>query len=149
VTNGSTLVFRLPGLYDIASPAKARRPHSEPSSNPCWTPIPMLVDCPIEPYIVFISGQRMAQTRRMGKRNRRADRPKAPRFSPYRNGLITPTDLVALSPRLLKLTRMSGRRITATSFKTHSLQGYCIQVGQLLSNRESILRYKIPSPAAL
>jgi hypothetical protein len=47
----------------------------------------MFVYYPIEPYtdIVIIGGQRMAQTRRMGKHHQRADRPKAPRFSPYRS----------------------------------------------------------------
>jgi hypothetical protein len=34
----------------------------------------------------LIGGQRMAQTRRMGKRNRRAYLLSAPRFSPYRSG---------------------------------------------------------------
>jgi hypothetical protein len=37
-----------------------------------------------KPQVTLIGGQRMAQTRRMGKRNQRACRPKAPRFSPYR-----------------------------------------------------------------
>src|SRR5258707_439933 len=67
----------------------------------------------------------MAQTRRMGKCNQRADRPKAPRFSPHRNGQITPTDLlvhspfrrVAHSPRLLDLTRMGVCRTKAMLFR--------------------------------
>jgi hypothetical protein len=53
----------------------------------------------------------MAQTRRLGTHNQRAYRPKAPRFSPYRNGQITPTDLVALSPRLLKLMPVGCCRV--------------------------------------
>ena len=53
----------------------------------------------------------MAQTRRLGTHNQGAYRPKAPRFSPYRNGQITPTDLVALSPRLLKLVPVGCCRV--------------------------------------
>jgi oxalate decarboxylase/phosphoglucose isomerase-like protein (cupin superfamily) len=34
----------------------------------------------------------MAQTRRMGNHHQKAQLPNAPRFSPYRNGQITPTD---------------------------------------------------------
>jgi hypothetical protein len=53
----------------------------------------------------------MAQTRRMGKHNQRADRPKAPRFSPYRSGQITPirssTHSFLVSSRLLKLTHVN------------------------------------------
>jgi len=57
-------------------------------SNPCWTPIPMLVYYPIESYtdIAIISGRRVAQTRRVGKHNQRAYLLSAPRFSPYRSG---------------------------------------------------------------
>jgi hypothetical protein len=49
--------------------------------------------------------------RRIGKHNATAYRPSAPRFSPYRDGPITPTDLFAQSPyppfaRRLKLKRM-------------------------------------------
>jgi len=60
------------------------------------------------PIQYLSAGNEWLKTRRMGKPNRRAYRPKAPRFSPYRNGTITPTDLLvhSLSPRLLKLTRM-------------------------------------------
>jgi hypothetical protein len=36
--------------------------------------------------VTLIGGQRMAQTRRVGKQNERADLLSAPRFSPYRNG---------------------------------------------------------------
>jgi hypothetical protein len=79
----------------------------------------MFVYYPIEPYtdIVTISGQRMAQPRRMGKRNQRADRPKAPRFSPYRieqdHADRSPRPLAPfhVSPRILMLTRMGNCRI--------------------------------------
>jgi hypothetical protein len=54
----------------------------------------------------------MAQTRRMGKRNQRAERPKAPRFShcyvPFLVGIAFP---------LLKLTRRGSRRISWLFFK--------------------------------
>jgi hypothetical protein len=48
---------------------------------------------PIDPVqsqteVTLIGGQRMAQTRRRGKLNEKADQPKAPRFS-YRHGQIT------------------------------------------------------------
>jgi hypothetical protein len=70
----------------------------------------MFVYYPIEPYtdIVIISGQRMAQTRRMGKRNQWADRPKAPRFSPN----YVPF-LAGLAFLLFKLMRMSSRLAAA------------------------------------
>jgi hypothetical protein len=70
----------------------------------------------------------MAQTRRMGKRNRRADQPKAPRFSPYRwwarscRQIPSSTRPLPVSPRILKLTRMGGCRTRATcSTQCHSV----------------------------
>jgi hypothetical protein len=65
---------------------KARGAHSELPSNPHWKPIAMFECYPLAPYTypAIISGWRMAQTRRMGNRNQRADSLKAPRFSPYR-----------------------------------------------------------------
>src|SRR5258708_40242953 len=69
----------------------------------------------------------MAQTRRVGKHNQRAYLPKAPRFSPYRNGQITPKDLLVHSPfprlpRFLKLTRM-GHPSDPIMFLTLSVRG--------------------------
>src|SRR5260221_12672291 len=69
----------------------------------------------------------MAQTRRVGKHNQRAYLPKAPRFSPYRNGQITPKVLLVHSPfprlhRFLKLTRM-GHPSDPIMFLTLSVRG--------------------------
>jgi hypothetical protein len=69
----------------------------------------MFVYYPIEPYtdIVIIGGQRMAQTRRMGKRNQRADLPKSgevfalPNYVPF---------LAGLAFLLLKLKRRATAR---------------------------------------
>jgi hypothetical protein len=51
----------------------------------------------------------MAQTRRIGKRNQRANGPKAPRFSYLPNYVPF---LLGLAFLLLKLTHMGDRRIT-------------------------------------
>jgi len=59
----------------------------------------------------------MAQTRRMGKRNRRADRPKAPRFSPYRIG----QDHADRSPRPLAL---STCRLASLCWRAWATAGY-------------------------
>jgi hypothetical protein len=45
----------------------------------------------------YSADQRMAQTRRMGKRNQRADLPKAPRFSPYQTMFPSLRDLLLRS----------------------------------------------------
>jgi hypothetical protein len=84
----------------------------------------MFVYYSIEPYtdMVIIGGQRMAQTRRMGKRNQRADLPKAPRFSPYRSGLL-PCGADFVNPPIRAETS-PGRAELASQHKTSRKQGY-------------------------
>ena len=68
----------------------------------------MFVYYPIEPYtdIVIFSGQRMAQTRRMGKRNQRAGATKSAEVF----ALLWVAFLAGLAFLLFKLMRMGSRR---------------------------------------
>jgi hypothetical protein len=94
----------------------------------------MFVYYPIEPCTdtLITSGQRVAQTRRVGKHNERAYLLSAPRFSPYRSGQDHPDrslrPLALSTCRLaIKLTRMGGcRTATAPDYYCNSRDAFGI-----------------------
>jgi hypothetical protein len=92
--NRCTQVFPLPALYDLASQAKQGGHILSPAPTRFGRQYRCLCNTQSsrKPIQYLSAGNEMAQTRRIGKPNRRAYLLTAPRFSPYLSGQIKPTD---------------------------------------------------------